>query len=79
MTGETRKQGQPADDMQDWYEIELEGRISPGWFDGLDGWEITLLPNGNTLVSGWVRDQPALHGLIALIRDMNLKMVSLKK
>ena len=63
----------------DWYEIEVEGHFNPSWFNWLDGWEITPLPGGNTLLSGQVIDQPALHGIFAHIRDMNVKMISLKK
>lgn len=79
MTNEKRKQKQPAQGNQDWYEIEVEGHFNPGWFDWLDGWEITPLPTGNTHLSGWVIDQPALHGIFAHIRDLNVKIVSLKK
>jgi hypothetical protein len=79
MTDETGKYQQQAQGNQDWYEVEIEGQLNPGWFDWLDGWEITSLANGNTLISGWVRDQPALHGLFACIRDLNLKIISLKK
>jgi hypothetical protein len=79
MTDETGKQQHQAQGRQDWYELEVEGNLSPRWFDWLDGWEITPLPNGNTLLSGCVRDQPALHGLFAHIRDLNFKIVSLKK
>ena len=75
ITGKQQQHGQGA---EDWYEIEVEGYISPGWFDWIDGWETTPLPNGNTLLSGWVRDQPALHGLFARIRDLNIKIISLK-
>lgn len=64
---------------QDWYEIEVEGYFSPKWFDWLDEWEITPLPSGNTLLAGLVIDQPALHGIFARIRDLNLKIISLKK
>ena len=79
MTDETGKQQQHEQDGEDWYEVEVEGYFCPGWFDWLDGWETTPLPNGNTLLSGWIRDQPALHGLFARIRDLNIKIISLKK
>jgi hypothetical protein len=79
MIGETREQQQKAQGRQDWYEVEIEGSIDPKWFDGLNGWGITLLANGNTLLSGWIRDQPALHGLFARIRDLNLKIISLRE
>ena len=64
---------------QDWYEIEVEGHFNRRWFDWLDGWEISVLQNGNTLLYGQITDQPALHGIFAGIRDLNLKIISLKK
>lgn len=76
---ETGIQRQQEQSGQDWYEVEVEGHFNPAWFDWLDGWEITPLPSGNTILSGRVIDQPALHGLFARIRDLNLKMLSLKK
>lgn len=79
MTGDTGKERRHEQNWQEWYEVEVEGNLSPDWFDWLDGWGITFLPNGNTLLSGRVRDQPALHGLFARIRDLNLKMVSLRR
>jgi hypothetical protein len=77
MNEETGKQQQQGG--QDWYEIEVEGYFSPKWFDWLDGLTITPLPSGNTLLAGLVIDQPALHGIFARIRDLNLKIISLKK
>ena len=79
MIGETGNVAGQGKNGQDWYEIEVEGHMSPGWFDWLEGWEITPLMSGNTLISGWVTDQPALHGIFARIRDMNVKIISLNK
>jgi hypothetical protein len=79
MVAEMGKYQHQTSGEQDWYEVEIEGAINPGWFDWLDDWKIILLPNGNTLLSGWVIDQPALHGLFARIRDLNIKIISLKK
>lgn len=72
---DSRKQVQ---DGQDWYEVEVAGQIHPGWFDFLEGWAITPLSDGNTRLCGPVVDQPALHGLFARIRDLNLKIISLQ-
>jgi hypothetical protein len=79
MTGEIEKERLQEQNRQDWYEIEVEGLFNPGWFEWLDGWEITPLPGGNTFLTGRVIDQPALHGIFAQIRDLNLKIISLKK
>ena len=78
MADENGKGQQRAQSGQDWYEVEVEGQFSLGWFNWLEGWEITPLPSGNTLLYGQVIDQPALHGLFARIRDMNIKIISLK-
>ena len=79
MTSETGNVIGQERKVQDWYEIEVEGYFNSPWFSWLEGWEITPLPGGNTLLSGRVMDQPALHGLFARIRDLNLKIISLKK
>ena len=79
MTDETGNKRGQRKNGQDWYEIQLEGHFHPSWFGWLEEWEITPLPDGNTLLSGPVIDQPALHGIFARIRDLNLKIISLKK
>lgn len=65
--------------MGERYEILIEGHISPAWSDWLAGMQITLLENGNTLLSGELPDQAALHGLLNQIRDMNLKLERVEK
>jgi len=61
------------------YEIRVEGYLESNWSEWLDGMTITLLENGETLLSGSVVDQAALHGLLAKIRDMNLKLISVNE
>ena len=57
------------------YEIRVEGQLDPCWSEWLDGMTITPLEDGNTLLSGPVADQAALHGLLNRICDMNLKLI----
>lgn len=66
-------------DSPDVYEILVEGALDDNWSDWLDGVSVTVLENGNTLLTGSVPDQSALYGLLAHIRDMNLKLISVKK
>jgi hypothetical protein len=61
------------------YEIRLEGLLDPAWSDWLEGMKITPLENGESLLSGPVADQAALHGLLNRIRDLNLKLVLVEK
>jgi hypothetical protein len=43
------------------------------WFDGL---AITLENNGDTLLTGPLADQAALHGLLKKVRDLGMTLVS---
>jgi hypothetical protein len=43
------------------------------WFEGLT---ITLENNGDTLLTGPVVDQAALHGLLKKVRDLGMPLVS---
>ena len=43
------------------------------WFDGLT---ITLEESGNTLLSGPLADQAALHGILKKVRDLGLTLLS---
>ena len=61
------------------YHIRIEGHLDSHWSSWFEGMEIILLENDETLISGPVIDQTALHGILAKIRDMNLKLVSVSK
>jgi len=61
------------------YEIRIEGKLDPSWSEWLEGMTVTPLECSETLLSGLIADQAALHGLLNRIRDMNLKLVSVKK
>ena len=69
----------PAEQKEEYYEIRIEGQLSPTWSDWFDGLTLTNLENGQSVLSGPVRDQAALHGLLAKIRDMNLELILVRK
>ena len=58
------------------YEIRLKGHLEARWVKWFDGLTITLDENGNTLLSGPVADQAALHGLLKRVRDLGLPLLS---
>lgn len=58
------------------YTIRIKGHLAPGWSEWFAGMAITPTECGETLLSGPVADQAALHGLLAKIRDLNLALVS---
>jgi hypothetical protein len=58
------------------YQIRVEGELDAGWSDWFEGLEITSDASGQTTITGPVADQAALHGLLARIRDLGLKLIS---
>ena len=58
------------------YEIRLKGHLEARWVKWFNGMAITLDENGNTLLSGPVADQAALHGLLKKVRDLGLPLLS---
>ena len=58
------------------YQIRLKGQLGAQWADWFGGLTITLEDNGDTLLTGPVIDQAALHGLLKKVRDLGLPLVS---
>ena len=58
------------------YEIRLKGHLEARWVKWFDGLAITLEEDGDTLLTGPVADQAALHGLLKRVRDLGMPLVS---
>jgi hypothetical protein len=61
---------------QQCYEIRLKGHLDDRWSDWFEGLAITLEEDGDTLLTGPVIDQAALHGLLKKVRDLGMPLVS---
>jgi hypothetical protein len=57
------------------YQIRIKGHISDEWFEDLI---IRREENGDTVISGELPDQTALHGILMIIRDLGLTLVEVK-
>ena len=71
-------------DLQETYEIKVQGQLDSLWAQVFEGMSLSNVENGEsgvacTLISGPVADQPALHGLLIKIRDLNLKLISVRR
>ena len=58
------------------YQIRINGHLGPKWADWFGGMTITLEDDGDTLLTGPVADQAALHGLLRKVRDLGMPLIS---
>ena len=58
------------------YQIRIKGHLGFQWTDWFGGLTITLEEDGDTLLTGPVIDQAALHGLLKKVRDLGMPLVS---
>jgi hypothetical protein len=68
----------------EFYEIMVQGQLDSLWGQWFGGMALSNVENGEsgvacTLISGQVADQPALHGLLIKIRDLNLTLLSVRR
>jgi hypothetical protein len=58
------------------YQIRIKGHLGYQWTEWFEGLSITLTDNGETLLTGLLVDQAALHGVLKKVRDLALPLVS---
>lgn len=60
------------------YQIRILGHLDTSWQDWLAGLQIVHEPSGTTLLSGPLRDQAALFGVLFKINRLGLTLLSLE-
>jgi hypothetical protein len=58
------------------YEIRVKGHLDSRWTTWFGGLTVSLEQSGNTLLTGPVADQAALHGLLRKVRDLGMPLIS---
>lgn len=58
------------------FQIKIKGHLGQQWADWFEGLTISLEEDGNTILSGTVVDQSALHGILKKIRDLGMPLLS---
>ena len=66
-----------APDRPKIFQIRIQGHLGRQWAGWFDGLTIALEEDGNTLLSGPVADQSALHGILKKIRDLGMPLLSI--
>ena len=65
--------------MPEYYEIKIKGHLDSRWSDWFADLKLTYLEGDETLLSGSLPDQTALHGLLERVRDLNLTLISVTR
>ena len=67
----------PEANQQTVYQFRIKGHLGQQWLNWFEGLTATLEEDGNTLLSGTVVDQSALHGILKKIRDLGMPLLSM--
>ena len=68
----------PNPDLPMNYQIRVKGHLGSEWTNWFGGLTVTLEDSGDTLLTGPVVDQAALHGLLRKVRDLGMPLVSVR-
>ena len=63
----------------EYYEIRVQCCLGPEWSAWFDGLTLSCKPRGETVLSGPLPDQAALHGTLIKIRDLGLPLLSVRR
>src|SRR5437016_2010384 len=74
MSNEINSESDPGQLLD--YQIRIKGHLGRQWTDWFGGLTLTLEDNGETLLTGAVVDQAALHGVLRKVRDLGMPLLS---
>ena len=60
------------------YEIRVRGLLAARWAAWFEGLEVTT-DGDETVLTGLLPDQPALHGVLDRVRDLGLSITSVRR
>ena len=60
------------------YEVRVDGVLEGRWSEWFEGLEVERVGD-ETVLSGTLRDQPALHGVLDKVRDLGLSVIAVRR
>jgi NADPH:quinone reductase-like Zn-dependent oxidoreductase len=69
----------PDPDQPVIYQVRIKGHLDRQWTEWFGGLTLTQEEDGNTLLTGPVIDQAALHGLLKSVRDLGMPLLSINR
>jgi hypothetical protein len=61
------------------YRVRVTGQLDPDWAEWFDGFTVTPQPSGETVITGPVRDQAELNGLLNKLFSLNLVVIAVRR
>jgi hypothetical protein len=61
------------------FEIRVQGHLEDRWTEWFECLTLTREDDGTTTLYGQLPDQTALHSVLTKIRNMNLKLISVRQ
>jgi len=61
------------------YQIKMAGHLGSQWTDWFGSVTITLEDDGDTLLTCRVVDQAALYGVLRMVRDLGMPLISVNR
>jgi hypothetical protein len=58
--------------------IIIQGHLDKKWKNRFEGMKISY-EAGNSILSGNLKDEAHLHGILNIIRDLNIKLISINQ
>jgi hypothetical protein len=62
-----------------YYYIRVKGHLDETWSEWFDGWTVTNVAHGQTVIAGEDVDQAALYGVLNKLRDVGLPLLSVRR
>ena len=55
--------------------IIIQGQLDKKWMNSFEGMKISY-EGDNTILTGYLKDESHMHGILNIIRDLNIKLIS---